>query len=130
MGVIAATVPVVTKESCTGCLACVDTCRENSIKVDEETGHVAIDVGSCVQCGQCIEGCPTGTIASGNAGYRVMLGGRLGRHPRLAMELDGLYTEDRGIEILEKALTFYKTRSTNGTRFAHLMENPDQIFLD
>ena len=130
MGVIAAAVPMITDEACTGCLSCVEICREQSITVEEETGHVAIDSGSCVQCGQCINACPSGTIATKDTGYRVMLGGRLGRHPRLAMELDGLYTEQQVIEILEKALTFYKTHSTNGTRFAHLLVSPEKIFLE
>ncbi|MCF8045212.1 MAG: 4Fe-4S binding protein [Desulfarculaceae bacterium] len=130
MGVIAAAAPMVTEESCTGCLSCVDTCREGSILVDEETGQVDIDFNSCVTCGQCINACPTGTIASGNTGYRVMLGGRLGRHPRLAMELDGLWSEHQVIEILEKALTFYKTHSKDGIRFAHLIETPDIIFSE
>ena len=127
MGVIAASLPMITDEPCTGCLACMDTCRENSITVDEATFRVEMDSASCVQCGQCIDTCPAGTIASAETGYRVMLGGRLGRHPRLAMELDGLYTETQVIEILENALTFYKTRSTDGTRFARLLETPDQI---
>lgn len=127
MGIIAASVPMITDESCTGCLACVDTCRENSITVAEKTGQVDIDFNSCVTCGRCIDACPSGTITCKKTGYRVMLGGRLGRHPRLAMELDGLYTENQVIDILEKALNFYKTRSTNGTRFAHLIETPDQI---
>ena len=129
MGVIAAAAPMVTDESCTGCLACVDTCRENSITVEEQTGHVHIDSDSCVSCGKCIDACPAATIASGNTGYRVMLGGRLGRHPRLAMELDGLWSEHEVIGILEKALAFYKAHSKDGTRFAHLLESPEQIFL-
>ncbi len=130
MGVIAAAVPMITCEPCTRCLACVDTCREKSIFVDEETGQVDIDSDSCVMCGRCISACPSGTLASGNTGYRVMLGGRLGRHPRLAMELEGLYTEDQVTGILNNALYFYKSRSTDGTRFAHLFQSPEQIFAE
>jgi dissimilatory sulfite reductase (desulfoviridin) alpha/beta subunit len=68
--------------------------------------------------------CPSGTLTEAQAGYRVQLGGKLGRHPQLARELPGLFCEDQVVAIVETCLEFYKQNSPGGERFAELM-TPD-----
>ena len=79
--------------------------------MDAECRGPRIALESCINCGQCIPACPTGTIAEGWRGYRVQLGGRLGRHPRLGRELPGIFGEDQVLEILQESLKLYKERS-------------------
>jgi len=69
--------------------------------------------------------CPTGTIAEGNKGYRVQLGGKLGRHPRLAQELPEIYREEQVILIVKECLQFYKQTSKNGERFSQILTPDD-----
>lgn len=50
-----------TEKTCTGCLACVDTCAKSALtKIIGEDGHiyVRVDENKCVGCGLCEESCP------------------------------------------------------------------------
>ena len=54
-----------------------------------------------------------------------MLGGRLGRHPRIALSLHRIYSEDEVIAILKRVLDFYKKKSKGGERFAKILDKKD-----
>jgi dissimilatory sulfite reductase (desulfoviridin) alpha/beta subunit len=125
IGIIGAAVPETTNEACSQCGACTESCAEQAIATAEGGGPPRIDTQRCLACGLCIRACPTGTIAEGWSGFRVQLGGRLGRHPRLARELPGIFSEDQAIEILQACLELYKARSRSGERFAHLFQDDD-----
>ena len=81
VGLIGARRPGVREEPCTRCLACVETCREDAVEVSDDGRPPRIDSDKCVWCGQCIDVCPTGTLEEDAAGYRLLVGGKLGRHP-------------------------------------------------
>lgn len=70
---------------CIECMKCVETCREDAITVKD--GHVSLDREKCVHCGLCAGVCPTGSIKASEKKYRVMIGGKVGRHPRFALDL-------------------------------------------
>ena len=125
VGIIGAAVPETTNEACSQCKACVDSCPEQAIALAAESRPPGIDTGRCLNCGQCIRACPTGTIAEARRGFRVQLGGRLGRHPRLARELPGIFSEDQVLEILQDCLKLYKERSLHGERFSQLFQDRD-----
>ena len=69
--------------------------------------------------------CPTGSMIEGQKGYRVQLGGKLGRHPQLANELPGIHDENAVIEIVKECLRFYKEKSKNGERFGQILTPAD-----
>lgn len=123
IAIIGASVPMVTDTTCSLCNTCVEVCKEGSIRLDDDDERPEINYDTCVRCGACIKVCPTGTIACRESGYRIQLGGRLGRHPRLAKELDGLFTEDQVLETVKDCITFYKQNSTNGQRFSQLLDD-------
>ena len=56
-------------------------------------------------------------------GYRIQLGGKLGRHPRLASELPGIYDLAATLEIVQACIGFYKTRSRRGERFGEIFDS-------
>ena len=109
---------ILDQSKCDLCEACVDACKEDAITLDQDKEIPIIDYSRCLRCRHCINECPTGTIAVGKTGYRVLLGGKLGRHPRLAEELPGIYSEDEVVAILEQCVAFYKQKSKRGERFA------------
>ena len=129
IGIIGAVLPVLSGEECTLCNACVDTCKENAIILNTEKEIPEISMTCCVACGICIQECPTGTIIEGERGYRVQLGGKLGRHPKLAVELPGLYHLDKVLDIVSQCIEFYKENSTHGKRFADLYQSSDFLQL-
>ena len=122
VGLIGAVKPHMTEEACTLCGACVDVCPDNAITLDET---VTIDPKRCMACGKCILACPSGTLDEKAKGYRVLLGGKLGRHPHLAKELPGIFDEQDAIGIVKACLTLYKKKSRRGKRFAEILTDAD-----
>ena len=125
IGIIGARLPVLTDETCTLCEACVDECRENAITLQKEKSRPDIYYDLCLTCGKCIEACPTGTIVADKQGFKVQLGGKLGRHPQLARELPDIYTEDEVLGIVKDCIAFYKANSKQGQRFAEVFTPAD-----
>lgn len=123
IAIIGASVPMITDKVCSQCRACVNECKEGSIRLESDEEKPEIDYDTCVRCGACINECPTETISCRESGYRVQLGGRLGRHPRLAKELVGLFSEDQVLETVKDCITFYKQNSKNGKRFSQLLDD-------
>jgi len=125
IGIIGAVIPMITREECTLCEECVETCPEKCVSIDSQEEIPEIDLKRCLKCGQCIRVCPTGTIGTESKGFRVQLGGKLGRHPRLASELDGIFSEDQVLAIVKQCIKFYKENSKHGERFAELFQTAD-----
>ena len=125
IGIIGALTPAVTDASCSRCEGCVAICREDAVTLEMEKGGPQIHLQRCLACGQCIGACPTGTLSEGERGFRVQLGGKLGRHPQLARELPGIFNEDEVLEIVRDCVAFYKKNSTRGRRFARIFRKSD-----
>jgi dissimilatory sulfite reductase (desulfoviridin) alpha/beta subunit len=85
IGIIAAVTPQAIQPECNGCGCCERTCREGAIVVQD--GRAVFHEERCVGCGQCIQSCPQQVIDPGPVKLRVLVGGRMGRHPRWAEEL-------------------------------------------
>jgi anaerobic sulfite reductase subunit C len=125
VGIVAASRPAISDEPCTACEACVDTCREDAIELADDPAVPHIDMRRCLACGQCMPACPTGTLVTGINGYRVQLGGKLGRHPQLARELPGLYDQETVLDIIRACLDVYKSKSQRGERFGGILGMAD-----
>lgn len=48
------------KVSCIACRKCEKVCGENAIRIEDNRAW--IDYDACVECGDCVEACPTGAI--------------------------------------------------------------------
>lgn len=125
IGIIGAVLPGITYEKCSLCEACVDSCAEGAVSIDKEKEVPVINFNLCLKCGKCIKACPTGTIISGKNGFRILLGGKLGRHPRLARELRCIISDDEAFEIVKACIKLYKQKSTGGKRFAEIFNEAD-----
>lgn len=126
IGIIGAASPVITDNSCVMCGACEDACRERAVVVDAERGLPVIDPDRCISCGSCISVCPTGAIDAAVSGYRIMIGGKLGRHPRLATELPGIHDAETVLSVIGRCVADYKARSTGGKRFAQIVADDEE----
>jgi dissimilatory sulfite reductase (desulfoviridin) alpha/beta subunit len=74
-----------------------------------------------VLCGHCIRTCPSGALGEAEQGYRIQLGGKLGRHPQLARELDGVYSPEEMLHIVERCIDFYMEHCVSGERFGEVL---------
>jgi dissimilatory sulfite reductase (desulfoviridin) alpha/beta subunit len=120
-GLIGACTPELTGEACSQCGACLEACRDEAISVPPGGVSPIIDGRACVACGQCGQVCPTGTIITPNLGYRILLGGKLGRHPQLGRELAGTHTALEVEEVFARCLRHYLAHNRNGERFGEIL---------
>jgi dissimilatory sulfite reductase (desulfoviridin) alpha/beta subunit len=130
VGLIAAVRPRVSAEQCSSCGACVDVCNEDAITLPADARTPVLDLTRCVACGQCVKACPTGALEQDASGYRLQLGGKLGRHPRLATELEGIYSKEEMLAILDTCLEHYKKHNRKGERFGEILNRTGLEFLD
>lgn len=121
IGIVAAAVPVLTENACIMCGACENACRESAVFVDVDAESPVVDLERCISCGSCIAVCPTGKIDAGQSGYRVMIGGKLGRHPRLADELPGIHDAETVLFIMKWCMAEYREKGRRGRRFAQIV---------
>lgn len=123
IGIIGARVPRSSVAECSQCGACEGICREEAISLET---HGPVVLGErCLSCGQCVVACPTGALETGKAGFRIQVGGKLGRHPRLARELPGIHDEKTVLSVVRYCVDFLKTRSKNGRRFGEAFTDAD-----
>jgi len=120
IGIIGAVTPEVTTHPCSLCVACEETCPDQAIVLNSANEKPEIEMQACMLCGKCIAVCPTGTLAEHKRGFRVQLGGKLGRHPQLARELPGIHSQEQVLDIINACITFYKNNSREGKRFAQI----------
>ncbi len=120
LGLIGARKPKVSDAVWNQCGACVEVCREGAISI---TGQApVVDPARCLFCGQCIPVCPTGTLQEAACGYRILVGGKLGRHPRLARELPGIYNLEEALLMIDGCLDHYRKHCAQGERFGEILE--------
>ncbi len=96
----------------------------------EDAMFPAIDPEKCLLCGQCVKACASGTLVSGLDGYRLLLGGKLGRHPQLARQMDRVLSEQEALAAVEQCLHHYKAHNQRGERFGEILNRTGYAFLE
>ncbi|MFH1058617.1 MAG: 4Fe-4S binding protein [Pseudomonadota bacterium] len=101
---------------CTACGACAQACPDQAITMTDE-GPVWGEA-ACQGCRACAEACPAGCITTGQPAVRVLMGGKLGRHPHLADPVAEAADPAAAVELLDRALERYLAQARPGERFA------------
>lgn len=105
-------------EACVACAQCLPACAEGALRLEQS---IALDPLRCLGCAACVQVCPTSALQVREMAYRVLLGGKLGRHPRLAHEL-GTFPLPASIDILQRTLDVFMQNYRPGLRLGELIE--------
>lgn len=128
VGIIRACAPMLDPEPCNQCRICEKSCPDKAITMDAH--GPMIDFTACMQCGLCVARCPERALTCGQSGFRIVLGGKLGRHPRLATPFPGIHATDRVPAIVARCLDFYMRHYRRGLRFGTLVEEQSEVLLE
>jgi anaerobic sulfite reductase subunit C len=119
VGIIAIKVPTEVGLDCNGCGRCLAVCREDAIELVNSKAQLVPD--KCVGCGQCINECPSQAISSEPIRFNILVGGRMGRHPRWAEHLclvDGSWL----VETIQNFFDRLNRIAQPGERLASMVE--------
>lgn len=119
-GLVAQRVPAVNSALCTRCGLCVETCDEGALSLGE--AGVILDRAVCVGCGSCIASCSSGALRPGEEGWRVLAGGRLGRHPRLAADVASCVPPADAMGCLAATVDVFVERGRPGERIGATLD--------
>ena len=92
---------------------------EQAIKKTNDS--VIINYSTCINCGDCIRVCPSGAISYDQVGWRLLQGGRLGRHPKLAKESGTTKDNNEVVNWIQNWLINY-LKSKDSKRLSYFIE--------
>lgn len=119
IGIMATAKVAVNHQVCIACMRCISVCKEHAMSFDGR--EIVIDQDRCIGCGDCIRACPVSAVAQTDRAYRILAGGRLGRHPRLAEELYSFVPEEQVVPIVEKIIYYFRDFAEPHERLADVM---------
>ena len=108
--------PEVIPEECTACCACEEVCPDKAITVDG--GPPVFNRKECQGCIKCRDICPNGCIKLSSPGYRIMVAGKLGRHPHLAEVIGEDLDLSNVVSMIDKLLEEFTDNALPDERFA------------
>ncbi|HCX90952.1 MAG: sulfite reductase [Deltaproteobacteria bacterium CG12_big_fil_rev_8_21_14_0_65_43_10] len=120
LGLIGSCRPRISDEVCSQCGACIGVCMERAISLEEDVP--ILDYARCLSCGKCLNVCLTGTLQEDTRGYRILVGGKLGRHPQLGRELPGIYGLEDTLNVFDRCLDYYQENCIEGERFGEILD--------
>ena len=106
---------------CTGCGTCVEYCKEKAIII--RNGISVLNPDKCVQCGVCVQSCPFDLLKSEHRHYRILVGGRRGRHPHIARDLITIDDEETVVFVVEKIVNWVYRRAWSGRLLSDQMDD-------
>jgi dissimilatory sulfite reductase (desulfoviridin) alpha/beta subunit len=121
VGIMGGVEPRWQKSECFNCGACVYICPVAAISVVEE--DYVVDKEKCINCGFCVSGCPNAAWTVARRGCTVWMGGTMGRKPRLATKLPGLFTgKEELLDLIDRVIQYYRTKGHERERFGRTLE--------
>lgn len=107
--------PVFDDDACTACGSCLEVCPDDAIELQEVAIH---DPDRCLGCLSCSQICQDDAISLSPPFARLYLGGKLGRHPRLALPAGQANDPAQAVQVFSQAVERYLKEAPPGQRFA------------
>ncbi|MBI5522305.1 MAG: 4Fe-4S binding protein [Desulfarculus sp.] len=103
-------------DHCQGCGACARDCPDQAIVMVED--RPVWDQAACQGCLACSKACPTECIITSQPAARLLMGGKLGRHPHLAQAVGEASDPAQAVEDFKAVVENYLNTANPGERFA------------
>ncbi len=120
LGLMGVVEPEREEENCDVCGVCEQVCPSGAIGSDGEI--VWLERDRCEYCGECIAACPSDAWRRRRVGYRLFVGGKMGRRPQLAVPISPIC--EGPAEVLKAAravLDFYDEHGGSSERFGETL---------
>ncbi|KMY67916.1 hypothetical protein AAU61_08680 [Desulfocarbo indianensis] len=115
LAVVGSVRPVFDSGECTACGSCAQGCPDGAIQVRE----VALrDPKRCLGCLHCSTVCAEEAVSPGRPFARLYLGGKLGRHPRLALPAGQAASPGQAVQVFSQAMERFLKEAPPELRFA------------
>ena len=120
LGVMGILRPVINTQECTGCGTCTFMCPEKAIVIEDDKAKIIWD--KCNLCGACVGACPTDLISEEWKGYKIFVGGKIGKHPKLGREFIDAKSAQEVVAIFRKIMNWSKKNTNVGERFGDCLD--------
>lgn len=122
-GIMGQRTPLYDEADCKQCKKCsVEAKCPVKAAQKGEDGIMHIDTAKCVGCGNCIDACNFKIVHEKQRGYKIMVGGYWGKRRHMPTALDGVFTHDELLSILEQSLTLFRDGGKTGERFGDYID--------
>jgi dissimilatory sulfite reductase (desulfoviridin) alpha/beta subunit len=106
---------------CGLCGLCVDACRVGALAIEGD--QLVCDTDKCLNCGLCASVCPTGAWELTGTAYALVVGGNIGRIPRLADRLPLKVADAEALlEVVDAVLDWYIEHGRQRERFGDTID--------
>lgn len=113
---------------CTECGMCEPACKEGAITMRD--GKPRIDESLCIGCGDCVRACQSDALEIAGPRYDVAVGGKLGRHARLAESLGEFETIDEMTDCFRRVIDLLLSEGRKGERLGALLDRQSDLVPD
>ncbi|MEI6891346.1 MAG: hypothetical protein V5783_04155 [Pontiella sp.] len=121
IGVMGVRIPRWESEGCIDCNICVEMCAPKAIH--EAHGQYIRDAESCIGCSACTVRCPKDCWKTESVGYAVLMGGTLGKRPRLGTVVAHyLSSEEEVLALIDRGVEYFKKNGQKRERLGHMMD--------
>ncbi len=121
IGIMGARTPEWIGTDCVQCDACIQFCVADAITKDGD--RYIRDEEKCIRCSACSVRCPKGCWQPNSFGYTVLIGGTLGKRPRLGTPLtEPVATEAEALELVDRTVSYYKEHGQPRERLGHMLD--------
>lgn len=119
-GVMGVLKPGLYTDDCTACGTCTFMCPEKAFVVEGTKVKILWD--KCNLCGACLGTCPTDLIFEEWKGYKIFVGGKIGKHPKLGRELAIVKSPEETVALFRKIIDWSKKNTNIGERFGDCLD--------
>ena len=121
IGIMGVRVPRWVADDCIQCGVCENYCAPGAIRREQD--EYIRDEATCISCSACSVRCPKGCWQAESFGYTILIGGTLGKLPRLGIPLaEHVATEEEVLRLVGKTLDFYQQHGQPRERLGHMLE--------